>query len=341
MSHPTTSRVAPVAVTVLVVSFWIAIPQGARQSLECDKPLTDDDVKELVAAGVPAARLRQFITSCGVSLSLSDGVTAESRLRQLGAGDNVVSALAPPATAAAGGKWRSPLDQREMVFIPSGRFQMGSPDLQAGRDADETQSEIHIERGFWIDVAEVSNAAFQRFVLARPEWQKGRLSPELHDGNYLKNWDGTNYPAGSGDAPVVWVNWYAARAYAIWAGKRLPTEAEWEYAARAATTSTYWWGDAFEAARVSREGQSVTADARRTNPWGVQDALGSVWEWTSSLNKPYPYAANDGREAIGAAGARVIRGGSWANGPNFLRAANRNIQQTSAANDLVGFRSAR
>ncbi len=333
--------IAPVAAAVLVVALWSAVPQGARQTLDCDNPLNDADIKELISAGVPDARIRQFITSCGVSPTLAGGISVEARLRELGASANVLAALIPPPASQAGGKWRSPIDQREMVFIPSGSFLMGSPANETGRDADETQSEIRIERGFWIDVAEVSNEAFRKFLLARPEWQKGRLSPELHDGTYLKTWDGNNYHAGTGDSPVVWVNWFAARAYASWAGKRLPTEVEWEYAARAGSTSTYWWGDAFDPAHVSSRGQSVTADARRANRWGVQDALGSVWEWTSSLSRAYPYTPNDGREAIDAFGGRVIRGGAFANGAGFLRAANRNLQQTSQASDLTGFRSAR
>ena len=341
MSHLTTSRVAPVAATVLVVSLWIAIPQGVGQTLECEKPLGDADIKELVAAGVPAARLRQFIASCGLSLSLPDGASVENRLRQLGVAESVMTALAPPSTSPAGGKWRSPIDQREMVFIPSGRFQMGSPTSEAGRDQDEPPSEIQIERGFWIDATEVSNAAFQKFVIARPEWQKGKVAPELHDGNYLKDWNGTAYPAGAGDAPVVWVNWYAARAYALWAAKRLPSEAEWEYAVRAGSTTTYWWGDTFEAGRVAGKEPTTTPDPRRTNKLGVQDGLGGVWEWTSSLVRPYPYSANDGREAIGDDRARVVRGGSHANGPMFLRAANRNYQQPAHADDLTGFRAAR
>ena len=340
MKHVTTNRVAPAA-AVLVVILSIATSQGAQQGLDCDKPLNDDDIKDLVAAGVPSARLRQFIASCGIALSLPDGVSTETRLRQLGAPESVLTALAPPATASPGGTWRSPIDQRQMVFIPSGRFQMGSPASEAGRDQDEPSTEIQIERGFWIDATEVSNAAFQKFVIARPEWQKDKVAPELHDGNYLKDWNGTAFPVGAGDAPVIWVNWYAARAYAVWAGKRLPSEAEWEYAVRAGSTTTYWWGDTFEAGRVTGPGPTTNRDPRRTNKLGVQDGLGGVWEWTSSLLRPYPYSANDGREAIGDDRARVIRGGSHANGPVFLRAANRNYLQPAHANDLTGFRTAR
>lgn len=341
MSLLPTSPVTRMLAAALVFGFWIAVPQGSRQALDCATPLTDAEIKELISAGVPATRIRQFIASCGVSFVLPEGVTVEARLREIGAPAIVLSALAPPPAAAPGSKWRSPVDQREMVFIPSGRFRMGSPTSEAGRDEDEAPLDNEIARGFWIDVTEVSNEAFRRFVLARPEWQKGRLRPEVHDGNYLKHWDGNSYPDGAGDWPVVWVNWFAARAYAAWAGKRLPTEAEWEYAARAGSTATYWWGDTFDPARVSSKDQAGGPDARRTNPWGMQDGLGGVWEWTSSLYRPYPYARNDGREAIGADGARVIRGGSWANGAPFLRSANRNTQQTSQASDLAGFRSAR
>jgi formylglycine-generating enzyme required for sulfatase activity len=341
MTDLTTPRIAPFIAAVLVVTLWIATVWGAAQGIDCDKPLGDADIKELVAAGVPPARLRQFIASCGVLLSLPDGVSVESRLTALGVPASVLSALNPPATAAPGGRWRSPIDQRDMVFIPSGRFVMGSPSSEAGREADETQSDVQIARGFWIDATEVSNEAFRKFVMARPDWQKGKLAPELHDGNYLKHWTGNEYPAGSGDAPVVWVNWFAAREYAAWAGKRLPTEAEWEYAARAGSTSTYWWGDLFDPSRVAPNGKNTAADKGRANHWGVQDALGGVWEWTSTLYQAYPYSVNDGREAVGRAGERVIRGGFWNNGPAFLRVANRSKQQTSVASDLTGFRSAR
>lgn len=341
MSDLTTSRTAPFIAAVLVATLWVAALRGAAQGIQCDQPLNDSAIKELIEAGVPAARLRQFIAACGVNVSLPDGVTVQTRLTELGVPASVLSSLNPPATAAPGTKWRAPIDQRDMVFIPSGRFAMGSPSLEAGRDADEAQSDTPIERGFWIDATEVSNEAFRKFVMARPEWQKGKVAPEFHDGNYLKQWNGNEYPAGTGDAPVVWVNWFAAREYAAWAGKRLPTEAEWEYAARAGTSSTYWWGNTFDPSRVATNGKSAAADPKRANHWGVQDALGGVWEWTSSLYQPYPYSANDGREAMGRSGARVIRGGFWNNGPAFLRVANRSTQQTSVASDLTGFRSAR
>jgi formylglycine-generating enzyme required for sulfatase activity len=317
--------------------------EPAAQAVPCDTPLTEDTLKELVSGGVPPARIRQLISTCGVDLGQVEGGAAESRLRAIGVPAAALTALAPPAGAAVGAAWTSPIDRRRMVFIPAGTMRMGSAPTEPGRDADENLHDVRIAEGFWIDVDEVTNDAFRRFIISRPEWQKANANHELVSANYLSDWQGTMYPEGRANAAVVWVGWHAARAYAAWAGKRLPTEAEWEYAARAGTTTRYWWGDEFQDRRVGTATASSTPEQLqlRTNPWGVRDILGGVWEWTTSAYRPYPYVSTDGREDVRTPGERSIRGGSSANGESFLRVANRSGQTPSAESDLLGFRCVR
>ena len=117
-----------------------------------------------------------------------------------------------------------------MVLIPAGQFQMGSEDEDANDDEQPVHT-VHLD-AFYMDEHEVTNLEYQEFLLENPRWEKSRIIKWLHDGDYLKHWRGNNYPSGKANHPVVNVSWYAALAYAEWAGKRLPTEAEWEYAAR-------------------------------------------------------------------------------------------------------------
>ena len=122
-----------------------------------------------------------------------------------------------------------------MTLIPAGEFQMGSDDIEG--DEDEQPVHTTYVQAFYMDIYEVTNAQYKEFIDANPQWQKGlwwqmnRIKRRFHNRNYLKGWNGNNYPEGKGDHPVH-VSWYAAMAYAQWAGKRLPSEAEWEKAAR-------------------------------------------------------------------------------------------------------------
>ena len=223
---------------------------AAGQTGTCARgaPLTQSEIEEWVKNQLPEATLSETLASCGATCIL-DADSAEA-LRTLGAGEKLLALLAPPDHPAQGQGWTPPIDGREMVWVSAGSFLMGSADTEAGRDPDEEQHKVEIAAGFWLDVAEVTNEAYQRFILANPAWQKGRTEGDLYDARYLQDWAGTDFPAGTGDDPLVYVSWHAARAYAAWVGKRLPTEAEWEYAARAGTTSLYWWGDEFDSSRV-------------------------------------------------------------------------------------------
>ncbi len=332
-----------IRVDILALAGWLAsgAPDGT-QVVPCDTPLTEPAIKELLAGGVPPAGLRRLISTCGIDFGLADAAATESRLKQIGVAAAALTALAPPSNTTAGATWVSPFDRRQMVFVPAGPLRMGSVATERNRDTDEDTHDVAIPNGFWMDSGEVTNAAYQRFVIARPEWQIGKVRPELQAADYLRGWQGTAFPEGQGDAPVVWVSWHAARAYAAWAGKRLPTEAEWEYGARGGTSTRFWWGNDFDEQRVLTDPKAAsTEQSRRTNTWGIRDGAGSVWEWTSSIYRPYPYVATDGREDARAAGARTIRGGSRVNGEAFLRSANRSTEEAAGASDLIGFRCVR
>ena len=126
-----------------------------------------------------------------------------------------------------------------MVLIPAGSFEMGGDVYEE----EQPVHPVHLD-AFYMDVYEVTNSQFKAFVDANPLWQKDKIADRFHDGEYLSDWDGTDYPSGMANYPVVFVSWYAAMAYAAWAGKRLPTEAEWEYAARGGLDGKmYPWGD--------------------------------------------------------------------------------------------------
>ena len=140
-----------------------------------------------------------------------------------------------------------PSEQDGMVLIPAGPFEMGSDDYDANDDEKPIHS-VYID-SFYMDKYPVTNAQFMEFLIANPQWQiplwlKSHFFQKYHDKDYLRDWHKGNYPKMKVDHPVNWVSWYAAMAYAEWVGKRLPTEAEWEKAARGGIArQKYPWGN--------------------------------------------------------------------------------------------------
>ena len=244
-----------------------------------------------------------------------------------------------------------------MVLIPAGEFQMGSDDIKANEDEKPVHT-VYVD-AFYMDTHEVTNAAYKAFVDANPQWQKGNIQAKFHDGDYLSDWDGNNYPAGKADYPVTWVSWYAAMAYAAWAEKRLPTEAEWEYAARGGLKGKkYPWGDTISPQNANyyphvRETTAVGQYA--ANNYGLFDMAGNVWEWCLDewvfdfyANSPYrnplsgaPTIRSIQENFTSVESLRVLRSGSWHSKAHAARVASRDPSKPSITNIGLGFRCVR
>ena len=238
-----------------------------------------------------------------------------------------------------------------MVLIPAGEFQMGSND---GEFDEKPVHTVYVD-AFYMDVYEVTNAQYKKFVDTNPQWGKDHIPSRYHDGNYLKHWTGNSY--GRGNHPVLYVSWYGAMAYAEWAGKRLPTEAEWERAARGGLSGKkYPWGDLLDSNKAKYRGGGTTAvGTYPPNEYGLYDMAGNVWEWCLDAydgdfykSSPHrnPIARADGitqlaRRFTNAKAPRVLRGGAWSNSRSALRVADRRRFNPAFTDNGSGFRCVR
>ncbi len=245
-----------------------------------------------------------------------------------------------------------------MVLIPAGTFQMGSYDMSSGNDEQPVHT-VYVD-AFYMDETEVTNAQFKAFVLENPQWQKDRIPKMSHTGKYLYDWNGNDYPDGEADHPVVYVSWSAAMAYAKWAGKRLPTEAEWEYAARGGLVGkVYPRGNKLtphDANYGGNVGGTRAVGRYPANGYGLYDMAGNVCEWcmdaydrdfyaTFPLNgvarnplasaTPLPLLI---REFVNIEVYRVVRGGAWNDSEGHARVANRLGFKVAATLNNRGFR---
>jgi len=257
----------------------------------------------------------------------------------------------------------SAIDGKTMVLIPAGEFEMGSNDEDA-RNNEQPVHTVYVD-AFYMDTHEVTNAEYQKFVLANPQWQKERIRYTFNSSSYLKHWNGNNYPAGKANHPVIYVGWYAAMAYAEWAGKRLPTEAEWEKAARGGLRGKkYPWGDSIDSnyANFGNKIKGTTAvGSYIANGYGLYDMAGNVWEWCLDEYDADFYSVSPPRNPLSGAPSvkwllanyivdyivvksnqkRVVRGGSWFFSAHLVRVANRSGLTPSFSTISFGFRCAR
>ena len=265
-------------------------------------------------------------------------------------------------------------DCPQMVVVPAGEFMMGSPDWEGGRDDDEgPRHRVTMPRAFAVGRYEVTVAEYRRFV--RETGSSKGSGCYVWDRKWKKeagrSWENPGFSQGSFE-PVVCVSWEDAQAYAGWlsdkTGKeyRLLSEAEWEYAARAGTRTSRYWGNSEEAQCKHANGADQTAKSRYShwtaaacrdgavhtanvgsygaNRFGLSDMLGNVSEWVEDCwHGNYEGAPEDGSAWVsgGDCERRVLRGGSWVSGPWFLRSANRFRNSPGSRGSYGGFRIAR
>ena len=247
---------------------------------------------------------------------------------------------------------RNSMELAGMVLIPAGNFRMGSNDAAAYSDEKPVHT-VYVN-SFYIDKYEVTNEDYKKFVDANPQWRKDRILQAYHDGNYLKHWTGNRYPYGKGNHPVTWVSWYAAMAYAQWKGKRLPTEAEWEKAARGGLVNNYLSGNLVnsQTANYDKNVDSATRVGNyQANPYGLYDMVGNVSEWCLDAYSSSFYANSARRNPVAGGSiysivrdfknlnaSRVLRGGSWSSNANYVRIAYRSSNSPVSTSNTTGFR---
>ncbi len=293
--------------------------QQARQQAEAEN-------RRLAAEN---ARLRQQAQETQVTTNNS-AISRISSVEAIRAGTNIVNRQS---------------FEPEMISIPAGSFRMG--DIQgAGYYSDEKPvHEVYI-KAFSISKYEITVGQFKSFVRdtnyqgSKVDWEygcKGFMQPTFTQAD---------------NHPVVCVTWLDALAYTKWLSRktgkkyRLPTEAEWEYVARAGTATKYWWGNEIGRNRANCDGCGSKWDNKSTspvgsfaaNPWGLYDTAGNVWEWTCSKYTS-SYDGSEMKCLLSGASARVFRGGSWLLIADYVRAANRRRNEPGYQSSYVGFRA--
>lgn len=285
---------------------------------------------------------------------------------------------APFNTADASGKqadWARHLGRQaveknslgeRLTLIPPGEFVMGSPDKEAGADDDEhPQHAVKITRPFYLGVYCVTRGQFAKFVAATGYKTDAEKDGEggwgyTHDANAPLaqrpefNWR-TNGLSQTDEHPVMNVSWNDAVAFCTWLGEqerkkyRLPTDAEWEYACRAGTTTVYFCGDGAEQlgkyAWYSGQSGLGTHEVgqKLPNALGLYDMLGNVWQWCADRYGAHYYKVSPPENPTGPADGseHVLRGGSWGNTPASCRSADRDRNQAAGRSCYIGFRVAR
>ena len=238
---------------------------------------------------------------------------------------------------------------QDLIRIPAGSFTMGSYD---GREDERPEHTVKLA-AFEIDRLQVTNEAFAMFLERHGTADsKGRryFDWDDHDARIHRVAGVWRADSGFTNHPVVEASWVGALAYCQSLGKRLPTEAEWEKAARGTDARRYPWGDAMPTSALARfasgwnDTVAVTTHGAHPSPYGVIGMAGNAWHWVSSAYRPYPYRDDDGREDIAPGPVRATRGGGHDSSAEALRTTERGrtlSRAPAAGHHNIGFRCAR
>jgi len=232
-----------------------------------------------------------------------------------------------------------------MVLITRGGFFMGNPTEDDFHYDEYPSHKVYLD-DFWIDCYEVTNRLYKKFID-----ETGHRIPYV-DAEWAKpyNWENGSYPPGRAEYPVVLVDWEDATSYAEWAGKRLPTEAEWEKAARGGLVKKqYPWGDQIDEKYANYFTSIISKNEMKAigsllpNPYGIYDIVGNVWEWCADWYGKIYYRVSPYKNPQGLEEGvyRVFRGGSWINKKEFLRCSERARNVPTHRSYIIGFRCAK
>ena len=319
------------------------------------KPTSQHQVTRAMPKAQPATQFRKLARGCvwalgGVTLlALTIGLLVV-------VGDKLIPTEKPTEipteipTPSAGDIWTRPADGMVMIYVPAGMFRMG----QGGIHDDEQPAHSIALDDFWVDQTEVTNGQYKQCV------KVGNCVPPTENDSQTRStyYDDDIYD----DYPVIHVSWHQANAYCEWAGGRLLTEAEWEYAARGSESYAFPWGDVFDGERLNycdancaldQAQKSVDDGYADTAPVGsypdgaswcrALDLAGNVWEWVADWYDSNYYGDSPTRNPEGPSSGefRVLRGGSWTDAVSVTHSANRRKSYPDDTFNNVGFRCAR
>lgn len=293
------------------------------------------------------ATMISVITATPLNLTLySTNTPRLSATAKLAATLNGTSAATLSPTLSPG-ETRTDAKGIAQVWVPGGCFKMGSdPTKNPYTEADELpQHEVCLSRGYWLDQYEATNAAYQEFIDAGGYKKREYWSEQGWQWLQTKNITGPQRYSGFTDPkqPRIGVSWYEAEAYAHWRGGRLPTEAEWEYAAAGPKSLMYPWGNTYESGRanVVSQGTRPVGSYESGKSWiGAYDMVGNVWEWTADWYNETYYSLQVKDDPTGPATgtARALRGGSWNNNQVNARSTYRGTDDPGTRFNVVGLR---